>query len=241
LWVAPSVSDRNHRQYAEEKKVVMELLGQLPDVTFVKWQLPPWWTNGLPFFWSGYELHVRYTYQLKEQKERSALLERLEGSVRTNLRKAEEFLEVRPASGLNDLWKLKQKSYRQKPGRVPFSRARLERLHEAIQAQQSGQLYSVADAAGRVYAAAYLLWDDQWAYYWLSALDPDVKSSGAATLLLWELIGEAGKKGLGFDFEGSMDAGIEQLFRAFEAERVPYLEVFKAKSRLTKMMYHLWS
>jgi hypothetical protein len=82
-----------------------------------------------------------------------------------------------------------------------------------------------------VHAVAYAVWDDKAAYYVLGGGEPDLRNSGATSLLVWELIMRAREVTDVFDFEGSMMEPLERFFRAFGGRQTPYLHVFRATRR----------
>jgi hypothetical protein len=81
------------------------------------------------------------------------------------------------------------------------------------------------DDADQVHAVAYVVWDRHAAFYLLGGGDPELRTSGAASLLMWEAIMQARGVTDVFDFEGSMLKPIERFFRAFGAQQTPYLYV----------------
>ena len=62
--------------------------------------------------------------------------------------------------------------------------------------------------------------------------DPELRSSGATSLCMWEAIAHATSVTTRFDFEGSMIESIERFFRGFGAEQTPYFHITKTPSRL---------
>jgi hypothetical protein len=91
------------------------------------------------------------------------------------------------------------------------------------------------DAQGRLHAAAYIVWDEQAAYYLMGGADPELRTSGATSLLMWEAIKFASTVTQTFDFEGSMIESIERFFRAFGAKQKRYFRVSKTNSLPLKM------
>ena len=84
------------------------------------------------------------------------------------------------------------------------------------------------DESGRVHAVAYVVWDDAAAYYLMGGGDPELRTSGASSLLMWEAILRARNVTDVFDFEGSMLRPVERFFRAFGGRQIPYLQVSRA-------------
>ena len=74
-----------------------------------------------------------------------------------------------------------------------------------------------------VHAAAYVVWGGEVAYYLVGGGDPELRCSGAGSLVMWESILRAREVAPVFDFEGSMLPPVERFFRAFGGRQTPYL------------------
>ena len=85
-----------------------------------------------------------------------------------------------------------------------------------------------------MHAALYLVWDERAAYYLLGGGDPELRNSGAHSLIMWEAIKHAATVSKTFDFEGSMVEPVERFFRAFGGRQVPYHRVTSINSRFLK-------
>jgi len=94
---------------------------------------------------------------------------------------------------------------------------------------------SAVDATGALHASLYCVWDDRRAWYLGGGGDPGLRSSGAGSLLMWELIKESAKHVGCFDFEGSMLPGVERYFRNFGGRRETYFEVSRASRRFAPL------
>lgn len=83
-----------------------------------------------------------------------------------------------------------------------------------------------------------VIWDENSAYDLISTIDPTYRNSGAASLLILEMIKYLQKITLKFDFEGSMIENVENSFRQFGAVQTPYFQITKL-SRKAKILYGL--
>ena len=54
--------------------------------------------------------------------------------------------------------------------------------------------------------------------------------------LIWELIKYLSDKTVSYDFEGSMDEGIEYFYRSFGGEQTPFFQVVKYRNRLYELL-----
>jgi hypothetical protein len=185
----------------------------------------------MPFYWAGYRLELRYTYRLEDLASQEALWEGLSGKTRTEIRKARKQVEVDGNLELDRLYAVWSKTFGRQGLSPPVSFAELERLDAACAARDARAMLFARDEAGRVHAVAYVVWDAGTAYYLLAGADPELRASGASSMLLWESIMRARAVTDVFDFEGSMLKPIERVFRSFGGRQTPYLRVSRA-SRL---------
>ena len=104
----------------------------------------------------------------------------------------------------------------------------LERVESACAPRGVRTMLFACDESGRVHAVAYMAWDERSAYYLMGGADPDLRTSGASSLLLWEAVMRARHVSAAFDFEVSMLRPVERFFRAFGGRQTPYLSVSRA-------------
>ena len=86
------------------------------------------------------------------------------------------------------------------------------------------------DDKGNTHAAVYLVWNDDCIWYLMGGGDPNLRSSGATSLIIWHSIKFAALEQKAFDFEGSMLEPVERYFRGFGALQVPYFTVSRSNS-----------
>ena len=98
--------------------------------------------------------------------------------------------------------------------------------------RQRGQslLARAKDAEGNTHAAIFVVWDENSAYELISAIHPDYRASGASTLVVWEAMKKLSKTTKMWDFEGSMIENVENSFRKYGAEQVPYFQITKTNN-----------
>ena len=108
----------------------------------------------------------------------------------------------------------------------------MRRLIEVSREKQQGDLWGAYDAAGQLHAAAFVVWQDQSAYYIAGGGNTALRNSGAHSLVLWEAIRYVAEFADRFDFEGSMLPGVERFFREFGARQIPYFTITKGKLSL---------
>jgi GNAT acetyltransferase-like protein len=222
-WVERSSADQN--PLAHEHELLTELEAALPPAQAFSQQFAPSMLNVLPFHWAGYRLEVRYTYRLHGLRSTDALWGGLRGNVRREIRKARKRVEVVEGLGVDRFHDVLSKTYARQGLPAPRSLAELEHLHEACARRGAGVMLLARDDGGRVHAGVWVVWDRQAAYYLLAGADPDLRTSGASSLLVWEAIMRSREHTDVFDFHGSMLQPIERFFRGFGARQTPYLSV----------------
>lgn len=229
-WLRPS-SAKYATRLSEQHELLAELIDQLPPADLVRLSLAPSLQNWLPFKWKGYQQSTLYSYRIDDLSDLKAVWQDLRENIRREVRKAEKALAVRDDLGLQPFFRLQRLTYERQALRAPTDEAVVERLFQACQARGRCRLTYAVDSQDRPHAAALVVWDERCAYYIMGAGDPELRTSGAASLLLWDAIRHTATVARAFDFEGSMIQSIERFFRGFGARQQPYLRVMKLSRR----------
>ncbi len=224
-------------KFADTKVLMMELIESLPDFSYFGQEFHRTVTNWLPFFWQGFEQTTRYTYVLPDLSDIDAIWEGLNGSIRRNIRKAQKVVRVEVDDDVDRFLALHEKTFERQGRKAPHSREFLCRLDAACASHGARKILVAVDSQGRAHAATFFAYSKAETTYLLSGADPDLRSSGANSLIIWEGIRFAREVSREFDFAGSMIEPIERYFRRFGARQVPYLQVTKVnRSRLGKAL-----
>lgn len=192
--------------------------------------LPFYW---LPFHWEGYEVRPRVTYRLETahltpQKLKSQFRDNIQRQIKKSVRENNLFT----SDNCDALFALNKDSYERKGDDHPFEHETLNRLFKLLNDEERVKIVEVHNGNGEVIAAAMFAWDASRVYYLTGGVRASDKSSGAMAHVLWEGIQLAREHGLNFDFEGSMNQGIERFFSAFGATSFTYYQVRKMNSKL---------
>jgi len=215
----------------DELALLGELEAALPPADGFVQQFSPAVLNALPFYWAGYRLELQYTYRLEGLRSERDLWDGLRGNIRREIRKARTRVEVRDDVALDRFHAVWTKTFARQGLAPPASLAQLERLDAACAARGARALLSAHDEHDRIHAVAFVVWDPRAAYYLLGGADPELRTSGASSLLMWESIMRARSVTDVFDFEGSMLQPVERFFRAFGSRQTPYLRVSRWSAR----------
>lgn len=236
VWINYPEQQKRNRRYAFEKKVINELLEQVPQTVFRVHHHPIAIENGLPFLWQDYEVHNWYTYRFQSGVNLQLIKNEMKASVRNKIEKASESLKVEITNAPKDFFRINQLTFERQGMKTPYTFDFFKDLDEALSIRGQRKILLAKDLTGQTHAAIYLVWDENTIYNLGLGADTQLRKSGAIQLLLWEGIQLANTKNLNFDFEGSVIESIESVFRDFGAERVPYLRTVKYKNRWWRML-----
>lgn len=229
-WLRPMPQAAPAKQLAQEHRSLEALLGQLPRTVFFRQNLHPALQNWLPFHWQGYQQTTRYTYLLPTASEAEAD-QRLHSSTRNKIRHAMHF-DVAESDDLASFWALLRHSYRRKGYGMPLSQQQFQALHAALrQRDQCTLLLARLPGTGAPCAAYYLTRHGQQAALLASGQRYGPDTANLNYRMIWECLRHCARQGLSLDLEGSMDQGLERVFRAFGGQLTPFFTVWKTSLR----------
>jgi hypothetical protein len=186
-----------------------------------------------PFYWRGFSQTARYTYVLEDLTDMDAVWSGLRQNIRTDIRKAQrKGITVKGVDDIEEFWRIHALTFGRQHMQVPYSLDFLRRLDRACKLRGVRRIFVAQDETGDVHAAAFIVWDQKSAYYLMGGADPDKRSSGANSLMIWQAIRFASTVTNAFDFEGSMIESVERFFRAYGARPYPYSVISKVNSPL---------
>jgi hypothetical protein len=211
------------------------LIDGLPDFDFFMQSFHYSISSWLPFCWRGFSQTTRYTYTLFDLTDRQALWDGLRGNIRREILKGERALTIREGYDVDTLMRLSALTFARQSLTMPFERALVERIVAACRGRDQCRILVAGDAKGQAHSALLLIWDEASAYYLVGGSDPELRTSGAASLLMWRAIELASRVSQAFDFEGSMIQPVERFFRAFGGRPQPYHRVTKVNSKVIQL------
>ena len=229
-WLRPSTAKYANR-LSEEKDLMGELIAGLPPFATFQQTFHPGITNWLPFLWNGFRQTTLYTYRFEDTGDPEKLWSGTRDNVRTDVKKARKQVEVEESDDFEQVIRMQKLALGRQDMRLSLSDEFMRAFGAGCAEHGASKLLLARDAQGRVHACVYLLWDRHTVYYYTGGGDPELRNSGAASLLVWKAIEFASAQGKRFDFEGSVNEPIERFFRAFGAAQTPFFEITKTTSR----------
>lgn len=214
-------------QLSNEHKAIDTAIGKLPSCNYFNMRLHPSVTNWLPFYWNGFNQTTRYTYILPDLSDTDAIWKSMRSNIRREIRKAKKQVRVSDSPDIDLLIKMRRMTFERQEKDPAHSDNIIRRIYDACEKRDRCKMFFAIDQEERVHSGLFLVWDDRTAYYLIGGSDPELRTSGAASLLMWEAIQFASDIVPQFNFEGSMVKSIERFFRSFGGQQIPYFEVFK--------------
>lgn len=223
-----------------QHETLTALLDELPEVKV--WHLstfPGLKQVGL-FAAYDFDVQVRQTFIMLLDGTIEEIFNRLHEDYRRNVRKAEKDITItNEPEMLHQLWAYQKATLDKKDVRMHFTQLQLQKIYDACVANDCTALW-VARKDDEVQAIVWQVWDEQQSYYLVGSKNPLANDSRAMTALLWHAIKHSKLMDkTGFDFEGSMDTGVEKFFRNFGGKRQLYLVLRKNDSMLWKLKERL--
>jgi lipid II:glycine glycyltransferase (peptidoglycan interpeptide bridge formation enzyme) len=219
-----------------EHETISELIKQLPEAKVWHLAIQPGIKQAGIFKHSQLQTTVQQTFLLDLEATEEVLLSNIKDTARRNIRQAEKEIRIiNDPAHLKDLYNFQKNTLENKGTFLAYSLAEMQRLMDACIANKSAALW-VAKAGDVIQAIVWHVWDKNCSYYLMGGQNHETNGYKAMTALLWHVIKDAKQKGhTTFDFEGSMDEGVERFFRNFGARRDLYLVLQRNDSMLWKL------
>jgi hypothetical protein len=237
-WIKYPSGQKAETKLSYELKICNELISRLPKNNEFIQNFDHTITNWLPFHWKGYKQTTRYTYRLSEIQKLDSIYNEFKGNIKREIKKAEKKgINIVIDDDIKLFYKINKKTFDRQKKKIPYIFEFIENLDNTIKDHRI--IFFAKDSENRIHAAIYVIWDNDCAYYLMGGGDPELRNSGATSLLMWHAIREMSTKVKYFDFEGSMIEPIERFFRAFGSSQTPYFQVSKVFSKRLKLIYFL--
>lgn len=245
FWINPEIVDKD-RHYNVRKEIVSEIVSSLPANTHIS--LAPENSYYLPLHWAGFTVRPYATYRINDLSNIDALYASFASVVKKNIKSAKNKVKIEESGDIAVLHSLMEKTFQLQKRSYPFSKEYLSTIFEACKKHDAAKLLYARDENGNVHSGVLYVYDEKVCYYLIAGTDPQFRSGGANSLLLWEGIQFAAQHSRCFDFEGSMIEGIEKFFRQFGGELTIYYDVFRLsllkdvfqiiKPRIKKLLHY---
>lgn len=174
----------------------------------------------------GFKTRERVTYRMADLSDMDAVIEGFSKNKKRQLQKALS-LHVERNMEIEDFYRFHTECLAIRKRKISYSREFLLVIERKAKRLGQCQILSICNADGTPYAAAFLVWDKNFMYYLIPAINSAFGDSGAGALLVLEAMKFAREKHLLFDFEGSMERGTAKHYKQFGSIPVTYYSVEK--------------
>ena len=165
--------------------------------------------------WKEYNISPRVTYRLEDIADPQQVFNDFDKSRRQRqIRRAERVLKADDGITPEEFARFHTEYWRSRGQKDLLSEDFMVRIINTALGRRQGILLGVRDGEGTLQGARFVAFDDNCGYALLSALHP-LHPNGTSALLFWLILQQLSGKCHSFDFEGSMDEGIEYFYRSF--------------------------
>jgi hypothetical protein len=210
----------------EEIEMQRELIASIPNFVAFSCKFHYEFKNWLPFYWAGFSQTTYYTYIIPSIADFSTIYKGFSGSKRNHIKNACQKLQVRDSLSWEKLYNLHSSFLLKQGKRIDYSKRLFQRIFDSASQNSACKIWCAVDSSEIVHSAIFVIYDTKSAYYLISAINPEQKSSGANDLLISEALKYLSVRTEVFDFEGSMIPGVEQSFRKLGGVQKPYFHVY---------------
>lgn len=221
-----------------EKKIVSQLIDQLPKFNKMRLNLGYDCTNWLPYYWKGFEQTTRYSYVIDNMISLESVYKELKSSARGKIKKGGKYVDLVLNDSIEEFYRINSMTFIRQGMRTPYSLDLIKAMDNELRSRGLRKIFFAKDKeTGRYHSALYLMWDSHTSYLHLMGDDPSLRNHGAGMFLIWKAIEYTFEelRLRNFDFEGSMIEGIEEVRRSFGAVQKQYFQISKTNSRLEKV------
>jgi len=226
----------NHAQRLSwDKKVLNRIIDELPKCDHILIKCHHRIVNWLPFYWRGFGQITSYTYIIPNISEPDRVLAGFDEAKRSDVKRAAKRVTVQLDMSPDAFYSHHANSLRKQGQQILYSYDAFRRIHDAARFRNAGRIFYAIDEVGNVHSALFVVWGRESAYHLVTTLDPEFRSSGSMSLLVFEGIREVSRYTKRYDFEGSMIEGVEASYRRFGAVQTPYFRITKTPSRILRL------
>ena len=234
-WLRYPENQKYCSKLSFEKKIMAQLIEQLPKFNYFTQNFHYSITNWLPFYWKKFQQTTQYTYIIEDLTNLGVVLGRFDHSKTKNIKRAEQIITVKTDMLPREFYENHKHTLKKQNKMISYSYDLFDKIYNATHENKQSKIFYAIDKKNNLHSAIFVIWDNTEAYDLISTIDPDYRNSGATSLLIKTAIEYTSKIVTKFNFEGSMIEEVEKSFRRFGAIQKPYFNITKASHILLKI------
>jgi len=209
-------------------------LGKLPKLAYFRQVLPPTNSEALAYQASGYEVKVQFTF-IADCADMDETWRNMRDKTRNLIRRAQEKDIVSVCDDPDKFIQYYELNCQSRNLVNRYQDPRTKKLLRLCMERDQGKIFLSKDrTSGAVNAATFVVWDDSSMYFLMSTRSTDTADNGAVSLLVWEAMNEAHRRGLKFDFDGIISPSTFRFLSGFGGDVARRLVVEKFS-----LIYHV--
>ena len=224
----------SNRKISYDKKVLDNLIEQLPK--FLLFEMGFYYNieNWLPFYWKGFMQTTKYSYQLDLK---NSFYEGLVSSKKSDIKKAKKVVEIKEDLDPELFYKLHKENLNKRGKDIFFTKDFFLSMFNESSEREQGKIFYATDGEN-IHSAYFIVWDKERSYFMINMINQEFRNSGSTTLLMSEVFNFLKGRTKFCDMAGSMIEGVEQSLRNYGSEQISYYAIYKynglAKLKLLK-------
>lgn len=183
--------------------------------------------NYLPYFWEGFDAIPRLTYVIDNNTNIDELEDIYTANYRNTIRKGKRSIAKFSTIGPEEFYREHEKIYIRQGLLCPFSYELWMRLYAACDKHNAGEITVAEDEEDNILSLSYIVIDDRSSYLLMGGAVPEYSSLQTYSALVDEGIRRSLRRGLDFDFEGSVIKRINHSFREYGGTPMMYYRIRK--------------
>lgn len=234
-WIRPCKNDCERSRNNWEMKVMDALVKELEKlkVAYIEQCMAPTITNWMPMYWRGYSQTTRYTYRFEDLSDCEQIFKGFDQTKRrATIKRCLKTAHAVTGLCVKDFANMHHRYWSAKGEKDITPMDLMIRVMNKAIKRGNGALIGLENEEGMLLGAHFIVYDENSAYFLLGALNPDIHAVGVSETLVWEELKWFSDKTKAYDFEGSMERGVEYFNRLFGAHPTPYFKITKCNSRL---------
>jgi len=211
-----------------EKKIMNELIYNLPEHDKYAQNFYYTITNWLPFYWKGFSQTTRYTYIINDLSNLDNIWNEFSSNTKNEINKVKNKVNIVYDLDPQLFYDINSITFNKQNVSMPYSFEVFDCLLKASQKNNCGKTFFAIDSQKNIHGVLFLVWDNFSSYYLMGGAG-NTPYKQVSKYLIWKAIQFSSKFVNKFDFEGSMKENIEVVFRKFGAVQTPYFHIERKK------------
>jgi len=139
VWIKYPYSQKYEVKLSYEKKIINQLIEQLPSVDQISFNCDYRLTNWLPFYWKGYIQTTRYTYIIEDLNNKTEIKSTFKSNIRREINKAEKIVQVKVINDIEKFYSINKLTFQRQGVAIPYSFDFLKELNDVCQKKETSQ------------------------------------------------------------------------------------------------------